>query len=108
MSWLRDAVLQALNSSFSRRERVRGRKEFHRGHAKPLRGASKDSPKEAAAHGEGEGGGTPSPIVRSHGVLSSMRLKARQLWVPWVREGERQLFASQNYKCHHTSFLKET
>lgn len=57
--------------------------------------------------GKGEGG-TPSRIVRGHGVLSSMRLKARQLCVPWVREVERQLFASQNYKCHHASFLKET
>lgn len=56
MSWLRDAVLQALNSSFSRKETVRGQKEFHRGHVKPLRGACKDSPQEATAHGEGEGG----------------------------------------------------
>ena len=68
MSWLRDAVLQALNSSFSRRESVRGRKEFHRGHAKPLRGASKDSPQEAAAHRDGEGG---YPLTHSEEPRSS-------------------------------------
>lgn len=36
--------------------------------------------------GKGKGkGGTPSPTVRSHGVLSFTRLKARQLCVPWVQ-----------------------
>ena len=61
MSWLRDAVLQALNSSFSRRESVRGRKEFHRG-------ASEDSPQEATAHRDGEGG---YPLTHSEEPWSS-------------------------------------
>lgn len=98
-SWLREAVLQALNSSVSSRESVRDQKEFHRGHAKPLRGASKDSPQEAAAHGE-EGGPHLTLSVRSHRALCSMRLRARQLCLPWTREGERQPFASWNHNHH--------
>lgn len=79
--WLREAVLQALNSSVSSRESVRDQKEFHRGHAKPLRGASKDSPQEAVAHGEEAGPHLtlseepPSPVfheAKSQAALSPL------------------------------------
>ena len=95
MSWLRDAVLQALNSSFSRKETVRGQKEFHRGHVKPLRGACKDSPQEAAAHGEGEGeGGYPlthreeprsSEFHEAESQAGSRGGDMRQRW-KWLRK----------------------
>ena len=99
-------LLPELNSSFSRRESIRGRKEFHRGHAKPLRGASKDSPQEATAHRDGEGG-YPLTHSEGHGVLSFMRLKARKLCVHWVQRRGKAT-ASQNSKRHYASFLKET